>query len=133
MKKQTMKNIAYVAAGTVLSLASIGIYTTFMAAPTDANPDYICVKDVSRSCQITNDESLCTPWASDGTRVCPWTRTLKVAYYLRRTTCEQGYTRVSRGTNSWGSGWRQSSDFDYQTEACTITQVDREVPIWTTE
>jgi hypothetical protein len=71
MKKQTMKNIAYVAAGTVLSLASIGIYTTFMAAPTDANPDYICVKDVSRSCQITNDESLCTPWASDGTRVCP--------------------------------------------------------------
>ncbi len=131
MKKKTIKKLAYVGTGAVLSLLAVGSYTTFFAASTSANPDYICVKDVDRSCVI--DTANCGEWKTNGERVCPWVKTTQVAYHLRRTTCETGYTRIDQGTNSGGVGWRLDSDYTYNSESCSITQVDKVAPVGITE
>ena len=147
------------------------VYTMWVdTQKVSANPDYICIKDVSRSCQI--DYSNCTDWNTNWERTCYWTRVTQVAYYNRRTTCEKWYwdwvytstanSQISRRdawlTNgrrenankiynnsnrtrifwirSWkNSGWkwwRETADFTYATNTCSITQVDTTPPDWET-
>lgn len=94
----------------------------------DANPDYICKKAVVDSpCEVKT----CDPWKTDGTRVCNWVKITEVSYYLIRTDCEAGYTKVSAWWNpGWASG-RQWADYvSWWTESCTIVEVDNVPPIW---
>jgi len=130
-------------------------YFYFIIWTTSANPDYICVKNVSRSCTV--NVSNCWAWNSQGTRYCPWSRVTAVWYYHTRTTCESWYSATwptwTTATNSsrakdvnsayldaeWKkattvhpSSWRHSSDFTYSTSSCWITQQDTTPPIWTT-
>ena len=138
---------------TVGFLAIAGTIYTVKINPTevDANPDYICIKNVSNSaCRITS----CGAWQADHTRTCYGKRTTKVAYYNLRTTCEKWYgngTRVTTANNQvhyskadathvlwikrWtanGQGWRHSADFTYATEDCQIIQKDIVAPVWET-
>lgn len=87
-----------------------------------ANPDYICIKSVSTEpCKINR----CGSWTESGTRTCYGTKTTKVAYYNRRTSCQAGYINGWQvGNSSWAS-WRKWADYPYQTSSCTITETDR--------
>lgn len=90
-----------------------------------ANPDYICVKDVSRSCEITH----CGDWQSDWTQTCYGEKTTQVAYYHLRTSCEAGYDRAWKIGSSGGQWGRHSSDFVYSTDSCSITKKDTVKPV----
>lgn len=95
-----------------------------------ANPDYICKKQLTdEPCEIQD----CKEWSEDWERVCSGTRVTEVSYYLIRTQCEDGYTRVSAGWNvGWPSG-RQWADYVSDTEVCFVTQYDNIAPegiIW---
>lgn len=94
-----------------------------------ANPDYICIKNVSNSsCEIQS----CDEWSA-WERTCYGKRTTQVAYFLTRTTCESWYSRIRGwGYTSWNS-WRKTADFTYATENCTIKQLDTQAPFWDTE
>lgn len=90
-----------------------------------ANPDYICKKQVTdQPCEIRD----CQEWSQDWERVCAGTRVTEVSYYLIRTQCEDGYTRVSAWWNVWGSSGRQGADYTSNAEVCFITQYDNVVP-----
>jgi len=144
------KNILGIATLWILTVAVIwGYYFGFNGEEANANPDFICVKSVTgQSCDIQS----CDDWQSDWTRVCYWKETTKVWYYHTRTTCESGYSSVyqwATATNtsastlaaSWTldaewqaatyqhpSSWRHSTDFDYETIDCSITEVDDIAP-----
>lgn len=112
-----------------------------------ANPDYICTKTISwRPCNIES----CWVWRKDGSRICTWTRTLEVSYYHTRTSCEAWYkvtitwkthsleTTAARFADknsldsnytSWSS-WRHSTDYVSKSERCSVTQIDKNPPIW---
>ncbi len=92
-----------------------------------ANPDYICIKSVNNEpCKITR----CDSWSQNWTRTCYWTKTTKVAYYHRRTSCSSGYTNWGQVGNSGWASWRISADYPYQTSSCTIVETDRIDPTW---
>ena len=96
----------------------------------NANPDYICTKNVSNSaCEITS----CDPWWTDGERTCYWTRTTQVAYRHRRTACETWYTRKKMFRDTPWSSWRINADYIYATEDCQIIQQDFIKPSWETK
>jgi len=124
-----MKKIAYIGAWISSILILSLLYFYFVVWTTSANPDYICIKDVSRSCEVEN----CWDWQSDWTRVCTWTRTTQVAYYLTRTSCEAWYTQIRWGGYTWWASWRKTADFTYQSVNCSITQTDKTSPFWDTE
>ncbi len=141
-----MKNIKYIVWSIVLLVWIVFAYFFFVVNPTNANPDYICVKDVSRSCEV--DRSTCSEWDEDGFRTCEWTRVTQVWYYHTRTACEEGYEKEiewstasdntaakyadsssldEEGKNAdkkHPSSGRHSTDFDYWTETCTVKEVD---------
>lgn len=96
-----------------------------------ANPDYICTKAVVDSpCDVPNYPTSCSPWdQTTHTRICNWTKTTEVSYYLIRTTCETWYTQVARWQSGWTS-WRQTSDYVSGTSLCTITEYDTIAPSW---
>lgn len=147
-----MKNIKYIIWVLVIVVWALFVYFNFLANTTSANPDYICVKSVDRSCEI--DENQCSEWAEDWTRICPGNRVTKVAYYHVRTACEAWYTVSQRWdtatastaarfadqsalTSKWRdahkahpTSGRHSIDFIYWTENCSIKQVDTERPSW---
>jgi hypothetical protein len=142
----------------VLAIATLGVlsvvvfwsyYYGFHGEQASANPDFICVKSVTgQSCNISS----CGTWQNDGTRVCSWKRVTKVWYYHTRTTCNSGYSKsgIQWSTNvsntaanylidNWESdklysdytkwaSWRHSNDFNYETEDCSITEVDDKAP-----
>lgn len=151
-----MKNIKYISWGAAVVVVAWLVFGYFNFMGTSANPDYICVKSVDRTCQI--NESNCGEWdTTTWTRTCEWTRVTKVAYYHTRTSCEKGYSKEK----SWKTGsdktaarfadqasldteWklanskhpssgRHSTDFVYWTENCQIQQVDTERPGWEVE
>lgn len=124
-----------IVAATILAIAGAALQATLgggqgplasnFVPSASANPDYICVKDVTNQpCNVTS----CGPW-TDKTQVCSGTMVTKVAYYLIRTTCEPGYTRYSNGGNVGGSSGRQGADYTYATTSCTVTRVDTTAPI----
>lgn len=127
-----MKNIKYIIWVLVIIAWIVLVYFNFVVNPTNANPDYICIKNVDRSCEI--DESKCPDWNTDGTRICEGKRVTQVAYYHTRTTCESGYTIQKRWWwyTSWAS-WRKTVDFNYATENCSIRQIDQNRPSWEVE
>jgi hypothetical protein len=146
-----MKNIKYIALTLVLTALLTFGYLNFMGTSVSANPDYICVKSVSRTCSI--DETKCEEWnTKTWTRTCEGTRVSKVWYYHTRTSCESGYTvektwststswtaakfadqsALDSNWNSWSSG-RHSTDFVYWTENCSIQEIDKTRPGWEVE
>lgn len=100
---------------------------TWVMPLVNANPDYICKKSVSdEPCVISS----CWSWNTNWTRVCNWTKTTEVSYYLIRTDCEAWYTKIAKWWNVWWASWRQWADYVSGTESCSIVQVDRVSPIW---
>ncbi len=96
-----------------------------------ANPDYICVKNVTNQpCLATNYPSSCSAWTSDWFRTCPWKKATQVAYYLVRTDCESWYSKISNWWESWAASWRQWADYVNHSVACTITEEDHDSPVW---
>jgi len=111
----------------------------------NANPDYICVKDITNQpCKILS----CGPWKS-WKSICKWSKTIQVAYYHVRTNCEPWYTRTTNLWNSYTenstnklkvdrkyitsdttSSWRHSVDYPNKTISCTIVKTDIEAPEW---
>jgi hypothetical protein len=124
-----MKNMKYIAWTLVVLAWIIFAYFNFVVNSTNANPDYICVKSVTRSCEV--DENNCGEWQANWTRICEGSRVTEVAYYHTRTSCESGYrqTEWTWKYSRWVS-WRQTSDFTYWTKNCSIQQVDNERPSW---
>ena len=146
MKTKIISLLGFVA---FLAIAGFVYTTKINTTEVNANPDYICIKNISNSaCKITS----CWAWQADHTRTCYGKRTTQVAYYNLRTTCEKGYgngTRVTtandqvhyskadathilgikRGSANW-QGWRHSADFTYATEDCQIVQKDVIAPVW---
>jgi len=144
------KNILGIATLWVLTLAVVwGYYFGFNGEKANANPDFICIKSVTwQSCNIQS----CDDWQTDWTRTCYWKQATKVWYYHTRTTCESGYSaswiqwttttswtaanylidnwewdKLYSNYTSWSS-WRHSSDFDYETIDCSVTEVDDIAP-----
>jgi len=150
MKTKIISILAFVS---FLGIAGFVYTTQINTTEVNANPDYICIKNVSNSaCEITS----CGPWQEDHTRTCYWKRTTQVAYYNLRTTCEKGYgngTKVTTANdqvhyskadathilwirtwrNIWWKGWRHSADFTYATEDCQVIQKDIVAPVWENE
>lgn len=92
-----------------------------------ANPDYICVKNVQdMPCEISS----CSAWWTDGSRTCYWKQTTQVSYYLIRTSCEPWYSQVSLWWNVWWNSWRQWWDYVSQSSSCSIQQFDNVAPYW---
>ncbi len=150
-----MKNLKYIVWALVVLAWMTFAYFNFVVNPTNANPDYICVKSVDRTCEV--DEKDCGDWSENWTRTCTWKKVTKVGYYHTRTACESGYS-VEKTWNTassntaarfadqstldaeWKaaktkhpSSWRHSDDFVYWTENCSIKQVDEERPSWEVE
>jgi hypothetical protein len=117
-----------------------------------ANPDYICIKEVSNpSCNITS----CGEWTQDWIRECTWIAYSKQAYYSTRVACAEGWNAYEVWNNNWAS-WRRTADFnlvndfkvtqctwgwpnrtcttrvlEYATsQACTVIQEDHNAPSW---
>ena len=104
-------------------LVAIINYGGFSLWGANANPDYICKKAVYNSpCRVTNYPSSC-----------PWVKTTEVSYYLIRTECEAGYTKVSVWWNVWDASWRHWADYVSWSNACTITEYDHVAPVWAVE
>jgi len=124
-----MKKIVVAISALVLGV-SIGSYIYIFnwgsLTSVEANPDYICKKSVTDTpCMVTTCES----WKTDGTRSCNGLRATEIAYYLIRTDCEPGYTKVSAGWNvGWNSG-RQWADYVSWTQSCTVVEVDNVPPV----
>ena len=90
------------------------VYTMWIdTQKASANSDYICIKDVNRSCQIDH----CTPWNKNGERTCYWKRVAQIAYYRYRYESCNGNLQRS---------------FVYKTTSCSITQIDHASPVGTT-
>jgi hypothetical protein len=87
-----MKKLTYIIPAVVITAISIGVFIITPFNSASANPDYICIKDVNRACEVKGD-AFCTDWIA-GQRTCEGTRTTKVSYFLTRTSCEAGYTKV---------------------------------------
>lgn len=121
-----MKKIAYIAAGAAAIVSLAGVYLLSPLNSVTANPDYICVKNVSRSCELTSS-STCSDW-SNGTRVCNGTKVTQVAYFLTRTTCEAGYAQQRGGGYKSGASGRKTWDATYASSNCSITQTDNTPP-----
>lgn len=125
-----MINIKKIALG-ILSLIVIAwwiyAYTQLgWVEETSANPDFICVKEVTnQACETTS----CTEWRADWTRTCTWTAATSVYYELTRTTCEAGYTRIATWRSVWGASWRRTPDMTYTTDTCSIVQTDHTAPV----
>lgn len=121
-----MKKIIYIPVLLII-IGTVSFF--FMWMQSSANPDYICIKDVvNQPCTIANESTDCTSWSTDWKRTCTWTQTTKVAYYLIRTSCEAWYTKVARWS-SWWTSWRNSADYPYASEVCTIQQIDNTNPV----
>lgn len=118
---------------TIISFLLIWViawYTKFSLNNASANPDYICVKNVTDSpCVLSNYPSSCSAWTTSWTRTCPWTKTTQVSYYLIRTSCEAWYSQVYHGESGWSS-WRNSGDYVSGSTNCTITETDTVPPTW---
>jgi hypothetical protein len=106
-----------------------------------ANPDYICVKQVSNQpCYLdAADLAICnaTPW-SNQKKVCIWKTTTEVTYISTRVGCEAGYTnKWETDESTWLSwdSWRRLGMADYpsDTNSCVITYNDNVQPIWIIE
>lgn len=111
----------------VLSLITISLYKWEEMTSASANPDYICVKDVTWwACEVTS----CWAWGTDWTRVCQWRKATQVSYYLVRTSCEPWYTRIGLWWDNGGASWRHTADYVSKWEDCSITQVDNVAPAW---
>ena len=91
----------------------------------EANPDYICIKNVSNQpCTITS----CTWWIGTQ-RTCYWTTITQVAYKSWRTACAEWWTAVK--VSDWWMqprSWRYTADFNYNSKSCTIVQTDTTPP-----
>lgn len=125
MRTKLTKIIAWLF--TVVVVASTYVVYNVWVEKTEvnANPDYICVKDVNESCEISH----CWPWnPSTHSRTCYWTRVTKVAYYHLRTSCESWYYSVWVRADIGGDSWRHSEDFTYATSSCSITEYDTQAP-----
>lgn len=122
-----MKNIKQVAWSVIVVGWIVSALFYFILSPTSANPDYICIKNVEYSCEITDEWT----W-ENGVKTSYGKRTTQVAYYHRRTSCEAGYSQVRKGDSSWASG-RFTADFSYKTENCSITEYDNIAPEWSVE
>ncbi len=125
-KKNTNNNVAVKSAMAVVAVLAISgaSYFGFMAGTEKvaANPDYICVKSVTNEpCQINR----CDSWTQSGTRTCYGTKTTKVAYHHRRTSCEAGYTNMWAFANTGWASWRHTADYPYETTTCSIIETDR--------
>ncbi len=125
-----MKNLKYIAGVVVALVWIIAAYFAFIVPSTNANPDYICIKNVENTCTF-NESTDCWEWNTDTkTRICNWTKVTTVAYHHTRTTCEAWYDTRVAGTweyTTWASG-RKTSDFAYATENCSIKQIDSDRP-----
>ena len=120
--------VTYVSVAVLVCAAIIGsvvFFNGWSVPSVTANPDYICKKQLTdQPCEIQD----CQEWDTDGTRVCAGTRVTEVSYYLIRTQCEDGYTRVALGNNVWWPSGRQGADYVSDTEVCFITQFDNVAP-----
>mgnify|MGYP006345007119 len=123
-----MKKISVLFIVLVLFIFSISTKNSNDIFPlVNANPDYICKKSVwAQPCVINT----CWSWSSDWTRVCTWTKTTEVSYYLIRTDCDAWYTKVAQWWNVWWASWKQWADYVSSSQTCTIVQSDRVSPIW---
>lgn len=93
----------------------------------EANPDYICIKNVSNQpCTITS----CTWWVGN-TRTCYWTTATQAYYYSVRIWCAEWGVGTVIWNNNWAS-WRRTIDY-YNTVSCTIVQTDTTPPTWDPE
>jgi len=134
----------------LVAVISWWYYFGFKWDISNANPDYICVKSVTnQSCVISSWWA----WQPDGTRIWTWTKATQVWYYHTRTSCEAGYGATHNWSTSaatsaanymintwnWGklysnwnqwASWRHSSNFTYSSSTCTVTQVDKVLPVW---
>lgn len=127
-----------------------------ISTPVEANPDYICIKQVNgQACEANS----CTDW-TNGSRTCFWTVKTEIAYINTRSTCEPGYgswdqnTCITKGYRwAWsgenGGGcalpgdsegnnaarWldnnsgRKTGDYTLSSESCTVVQTDTTPPI----
>jgi len=146
------KNILALSTLVVLwAVAWAGYYFNFTIDQTSANPDYICIKNVTwESCRITS----CSEWGTDWKRTCTWKRTTQVWYYHTRTSCESGYSVAKNWTTAssnsastyapastldseWKnattahpSSWRHGQNYIYDEENCSIVEVDETAPVW---
>ncbi len=94
-----------------------------------ANPDFICKKAVTEQpCELTDYPASCSEWDASWNRTCPWKEATEVSYYLIRTNCESGYTKVAKGWNVWGNSGRQEWDYVSNTKACEVIESDHVAP-----
>lgn len=114
----------------LLLISVIFLYWKVNILWVSANPDYICVKNVTNMpCVLTNYPSSCSEWTTSWTRTCPWVKTTQVSYYLIRTSCEAWYSQVANG-EAWWASWRNSADYVSGSQNCTITETDTVPPTW---
>lgn len=129
-----MKKIAIGAS--VLVLLSVWVFVglnnnTTTLDNASANPDYICKKaQTEQPCRLSNYPASCSEWDASGNRTCPWMETTEVSYYLIRTNCESGYTKVSNWGNVWGSSWRHGWNYVSGEVSCNIIESDHVAPTW---
>ena len=126
MKKNMLAISTLVVLGAV---AWAGYYFNFNIEQTSANPDFICKKAVTEQpCELTDYPASCSEWDASWNRTCPWKEATEVSYYLIRTNCESGYTKVAKGWNVWGNSGRQEWDYVSNTKACEVIESDHVAP-----
>ncbi|MDD2566070.1 MAG: hypothetical protein PHZ26_05150 [Candidatus Gracilibacteria bacterium] len=122
-----MKNKFYYTLGgfMIVAMASILFFKedfTEIVTKTQANPDYICIKNVTTGCTIES----CTPW-SNKQRTCIGKSVTQVAYYSVRIGCAEGGVGTVVGSAGGASG-RRTADFTYNSVSCSIVQTDNTPP-----
>lgn len=91
-----------------------------------ANPDYICIKDITSWCTYTAND--CTDW-SNQKRTCVGKTVTQVAYYSVRIGCAEWWVWRVVWSAWWASG-RRTADQVRHTESCTVVEEDKEAPSW---
>jgi hypothetical protein len=147
-KIATNKAKAYVFFGIALLLASVVwvlLFGWYNFESVSANPDYICVKNVSNlpcminenltcsedvSSNIKHSQRCCDPWdVISKSKICYGQRYTKQAYHSVRMDCESWYTQIYFGDSSGDTG-RQAFDSGYgDLSNCGVTITDEREPV----
>ena len=107
-----MKNIKYISWVVAMLILVVLAYLYFVVLPSSGNADYICVKSVDSTCDITQ----VWEW-KDWRRESYWEKVTEVAYYNIRTACETWY---ETGTGmTWDTRWHSYSGYTSATEHLT--------------